>query len=319
MALKLLRFASTTIWVLTILSPSYAFTTIYRNKKFCSHNLALKAIKKNSSSGSGKGFGTPPNNRKNKGFANQTYGSITRPSYVDSNDTVQGDSNISLDAQAAMNNFFQSNPEWDPLFRSLISSPTAAALNVLPGASNSFGDTLLYTPQSPWRQLEPIPKDPNDIAIIGTFLDSMQQSLVEIPVNEETKEDASDLHFLEEGRRMLMISRFHVVSTASKNPSETHDLLFQTCWSELAELHRLNDENTGSMILLPDYKEDVAELQSFVEANMHRPLDWLGVTTPLTCNKFEVAAFDQGVTGIRILHQLSDIPKVESQKPMTMD
>ena len=60
----------------------------------------------------------------------------------------------------------------------------------------------------------------------------------------------------------------------------------------------------SSIILLPGY--DIVDLRRFMDMNLRRPLDWLGVS-----DSFEVSSFSRGVSAIRILHKLSDIPTDE--------
>lgn len=176
-----------------------------------------------------------------------------------------------------------------------------------------IGEGISFDDDTPWKQLDGVPTEKKDLNVIASFLDSVQQALVEIPVDESTKDGASDLHFIEEGRRMLIVSRFHVLSAEGKNRIELYDELFTTCWSELAELKRANQADTGSLILLPGY--DIQDLRKFTEMNLHLPLDWLGVSGS---NLFEVAAFERDSPGIRILHRLSDIPKASQRKPETL-
>ena len=307
------------IYILLLAKSSRAFflTPTRLESRYPMSSVALNA--KGESGGKGFGISRKKASSKGKGFSNQTYGSATWSSSIDA----------IIDSKAAMSTFFESNREWDPLFRSLISSMSIPAIEFFPNdnylESLSFGGELAYDDQSPWKPLQSPPTDPTDLSVIATFLDNMQKSLTDIPVNENTKDDASDLHFLEEGRRMLMISRFQVLSTRGKDPEQRKDLLFRICWSELAELHRLNQEDNGSLILLPDYK-DMGELKTFVDENLHCPLNWLGVvdhyssrmTSEESNNRFEVATFERGILGIRIIHNLSDIPEVEPQAPMTM-
>merc|ERR1712151_388299 len=153
----------------------------------------------------------------------------------------------------------------------------------------------------PWRRLEAIPSNEKDKEILGSFLDSMHKSLVDIPVNESVEEDDNDLHFLEEGRRMLVVNRFHVLSGNQGGCVESYDELFSTCWSELMELRQKDEPNTGSLIVLPDY--DMADLKRFTDINLLRPLEWLGINSD-----FEVASTQRGSPAIRLLHKLQDIP-----------
>ena len=137
--------------------------------------------------------------------------------------------------------------------------------------------------------------------MLAKVLDSMHAGLVDIPVTEGTKEDSNDLHFLEEGRRILAITRFHVLQGVTGGSVESHDRLFSTCWSELMELRVQNEVSSGSLIVVPDY--DIADLRRFTDINLLRPLEWLGVQAD-----FEVTSLERGSPAIRFLHKLQDMP-----------
>lgn len=210
-----------------------------------------------------------------------------------------------IDSEAAMAEFFSSNEEWSPLFRSIAKSSSVPAMSFLGGNHGEWDNIEFHAETSPWRQLKGIPEGDENRDVLATFLDAMQKFLVDIPVNEKTKDDEFDQHFIEEGRRMLVVSRFHVLRGNSGGTVEHHDELFQTCWSELAELSRANEENTGSIILLPDY--DVTDLRRFIDMNLQRPLQWLGVE-----EHFEVASpmSWKETPAIRLIHKLSDMPTI---------
>lgn len=205
-----------------------------------------------------------------------------------------------IDVEGAMAAFFSANEEWLPAFRSMAQSSSVPAMTFLGG---SFGEPVDVT-MGPWQQLEAVPSSDADREKLSSFLTSMHQFLVDIPVNESVEDDADDLHFLEEGRRMLAISRFHVLSENRGGSVESHEALFSTCWSELMELRRADQENTGSLILLPDY--DLADLRRFTDMNVLRPLEWLGIS-----HQFEVASLQRDSPAIRILHKLQDMPEGE--------
>jgi hypothetical protein len=135
----------------------------------------------------------------------------------------------------------------------------------------------------------------------------MHESLLAIPITESAggAEDENDLHFLEEGRRMLAVGRFHVVrpaKDADTNRDEAswraarYDRLFSTCWSELME-------HTGSLILFPD--SELTDLRRFADMNLIRPLEWLGVR-----NDFEIVSMERGSPAIRLIYRLQDMPDV---------
>lgn len=138
---------------------------------------------------------------------------------------------------------------------------------------------------------------------MASFLDSCQQSLLDIPVSEVIKDDEDDLHFIEEGRRLLVVSRFHVLSGVTEGNIEHHENIFAACWSEIAELRRADEADTGSLIMLPNYS--ISDLRRFVDMNLQRPLAWLGIS-----ELFEVTSLQRGIPAIRLIHRLSGIPEV---------
>lgn len=242
----------------------------------------------------GKGFGKSSHYNSNsdnssRGFA-KTYGERELVKDV-------------IDSETAMREFFSSTEEWHPLFKELATSSSVPAMTFL---SDDHAEFDFDNTQSnvPWKRLNGIPSGEKDKEVLATVLDSMHQSLVEIPVDEETEEDEDDLHFLEEGRRMLAISRFHVLQGVHGGSVDSYDTLFATCWSELMEL-RVKDENsTGSLIVVPDY--DLSDLRRFTDINLLRPLEWLGMHAD-----FEVASMHRGSPAIRLLHKLQDMPTNE--------
>ena len=235
---------------------------------------------------SGEGFGS--NSRGGDNGIEKTYDTSVTTAIKDL-----------IDVEAAMKEFFESNEEWSPLFRSIALSSAAPAMSFLGG---SHGESIDFDcSSSPWNRLKEIPSDDKDMAVLASFLDSMQQSLIDIPTNELVKEDENDLHFLEEGRRMLALTRFHVIRDNSGGSVENFDSLFSTCWSELAMLASTNEENTGALILLPEYS--LADLRRFSDMNLLRPLQWLGMDSA-----FEVAIMQREVPAIRVLYKLGDMP-----------
>lgn len=275
-----------------ILSKAFGFTNVVPS---ASSSLSISSPNNRSSStrvsakkrGGSKGFDTGRGG--GRGFNNsesKTYGTSSRAPIKDM-----------IDSESAMAEFFSANSEWSPLFRSIASSESVPAMSFL-GESTEFE---FHETSSPWKRLEPKPSSDEDMTALATFLDAMQQSLVDIPVNELVKEDENDLNFLEEGRRMLCVSRFHVLKENQGGSVENFDSLFSTCWSELAELSRADEADTGSLILLPDY--DLVDLRRFTDMNLQRPLDWLGMSST-----FEVASMRREFPAIRLLHKLSDMP-----------
>jgi hypothetical protein len=204
-----------------------------------------------------------------------------------------------IDAEGAMKFFFESNDEWKPLFRSIMGDtadvPATSFIEDIDNIDFEFHETT-----SPWKRLQAIPTQDDDREVLANFLDNMQQALIDIPVDERTKEDVNDVHFLEEGRRMLVCSRFHVIAGAEKGSIASHESLFTTCWNEITHLAQENESDTGSLIVVPGYEID--DLRRFTDMNLQRPLQWLGIDS-----KFEVASLHRGSPAIRLIHKLSDM------------
>ena len=207
-----------------------------------------------------------------------------------------------IDQEAAMNEFFASNEEWHPLFRDVASSNSVPAMSFLGRSRANVFD--FDSAHAPWRRLDGIPTDESERQVLANVLDSMHASLIDIPVDETTKEDENDVHFLEEGRRILAISRFHVLPGVTGGSIECYDALFSTCWSELMELRTKNEASTGSLIVVPDY--EISDLKRFTDMNLLRPLEWLGLQSD-----FEITSIFRGSPAIRLLHKLRDMPDDE--------
>lgn len=208
-----------------------------------------------------------------------------------------------IDVEGAMSAFFCSKEDWSPLFRSMAVDGSAPAMEFLGGEDTTWDTT-------PFRELPAIPTDESDRGVLASFLDAMQQSLLDIPVNEAVQEDDGDMQFLEEGRRLLVIGRFQVLRGVSGGTIECFDNLFSTCWSELAELSRSNEPNTGSLIIVPDY--DLSDLRRFTDMNVRLPLEWLGLD-----GVFEVSSLERGSPAIRLIHKLNDMPDEPWTEPGT--
>jgi len=204
-----------------------------------------------------------------------------------------------IDSEGAMKEFFESNEEWWPMFRSVAQSADAPAMSFLGG---THGQEIDFEEEStPWEELDQQPSDEKDRNVLAAFLDAMQQSLLDIPVDELAVDDEHDLHFLEEGRRMLALNRFHVLRDNSGGSIANFDSLFKTVWSELAFLAQSDEESSGSIILLPDY--DLADLRRFTDMNLQRPLEWLGLE-----DRFEISSLQRESPAIRLIHKLADMP-----------
>ena len=252
---------------------------------------------------------------------------------------------IVIDEEGAMLSFFNSREEWLPLFRSVagtnLPKDTISLLNSI--TSSPTSTTTTTTPQltlndidptksSPWKRYDAIPSDESDRSVVARFLDSMQESLLAIPVMEDTMsrissnnngddvnddaDDENDIQFVEEGRRLLAISRFHVLSTLNNNDNnsikdsssiEAVDELFRHCWSEIFVLSQEGVVNSGSIILLPNQHEQQYELsyiRRFLEMNIIQPLQWLGIY-----DDYEITSFQRDSPVIRMIYKLNDIPK----------
>lgn len=296
-------------------APSSCFTApqAYINLRGCSSELletnkagfsSCLAAKIGGGIGFGKGGGRDFASGSNTG-ANDEDRMPMDKTYAEKKEPIKD----LIDSESAMSAFFDANEEWAPLFRSFASHSSVPALSFLGG---QHGSDVEFDDQFPWQKLDPIPTGENDIAVLSLFLDAAQRSLVEIPVvefdgNGYAADDENDLQFLEEGRRMLVITRFHVLSQITAGEIDHHEQLFRTCWSELLELQTAGEEDTGSLILVPDY--DISDLRRFADMNLQRPLEWLGLS-----DLFEVTSLQRESPAIRIIHKLSDIPEGEREK-----
>lgn len=200
-----------------------------------------------------------------------------------------------IDTEAAMSHFFSTREEWLPLFRWLCVDQDCPAESFLGGGLLS--DLEFHEETTPWRRLEGIPENEDDRVILGSFLDQTQQALIDIPVSDSEEDDEDDIEFLEEGRRLLALQRFHVL----RSTNVMDDSLFETCWNELAHLTQQDEEHTGSLILAPDC--ELADLRRFTDMNLMRPLEWLGLDA-----FFEVSSFSRGSPAIRMFYKLNDMP-----------
>jgi hypothetical protein len=243
----------------------------------------------------GKGFGKNQSKGNDQSSSGKTYGSSSYSAPI----------RDMIDSESAMKEFFSSNEEWIPLFRQCAEHSSVPAMSYLlqedEDDPNNSDDFEFHENSNPWKVLDPIPTDDGHRQILSNVLDSMQAALISIPVDENVKEDDNDLEFLEEGRRMLVISRFHVLEDTKKGSIESYDSLFATCWNEVMYLRREDEKDTGSLIVVPG--ADLADLRRFTDINLQRPLEWLGVHTA-----FEVSSFQRGSPAIRLVHKLSDMP-----------
>jgi hypothetical protein len=246
--------------------------------------------------------------------------------------TLNFKKNVIIDEEGAMLSFFTSREEWLPLFRSVaggdLPKDTTSLLNTISSTSPSKNISLLtlkdfdvLESRNPWKRYNAIPVDEEHRTIIARFLDSMQESLLAIPIMEEATEnppsaiddvDESELQFVEEGRRLLAINRFHVISnnigTKQHDYSsiESVDELFRHCWSEIFVLSQEGVVNSGSLILLPRHYE-LPNIRQFLEMNVLQPLQWLGKH-----QDYEISSFQRDSPVIRLIYKLNDIPTTSS-------
>jgi hypothetical protein len=213
-----------------------------------------------------------------------------------------------MDTDAAMREFFEGAAlEWIPLFQQLTRTDVPMTRNDGQNSPGSHGDAPFefHAHSSPWKELPGIPTLESHRSVLANFLDHVQASLVAIPVDESTKEDENDLHFLEEGRRMLVCGRLHVVEyTSPSNRLDNFEAVFGTCWNEVYQLYMSGEQNTGSVILVSDC-QNLEDLRRFVDVNLQRPLQWMGLDT-----QFEVASLQRGSPAIRVIYRLSDMPEM---------
>jgi hypothetical protein len=93
--------------------------------------------------------------------------------------------------------------------------------------------------------------------------------------------------------------------------------LFQLCWSELGHLMSKDEEDTGSLIVLPQSlngQENVRSLecvQQFVAEKLIRPMEWLG-----RGQDWEIVAMERGAVAVRLLYKLGEIPDLSEKYQM---
>jgi hypothetical protein len=290
----------------------------------------------------GVGFGLSTNRDGEK----QPKYSVNDKSYgIVKNDNVcNGEDHDLLNDVSSMNEFFTTYVEWEPLFRSIFlggigrrdDDTTRAAAMASPillksndsQLSELWGIATLER-RNPWRLLPSKPTSETSLQALSAFLDEWQRSLLDIPLDAVVTGD-NDLHFLEEGRRTIAVTRFHVLHehnddndkngalmNANNNNNEgDYDWkteLFRTCWSELAHLTSQDCADTGSLVLIPAMMNGGGGLdvvRDFVERNLIRPIRWLGRD-----DDWEIVVMERGGLAVRMLYKLSDIPDLErSQK-----
>jgi hypothetical protein len=302
----------------------------------------------NGSSSGGMGFGSNNSNSGNDKKKSK------KPKYT-IEDKSYGTTPSSSSASAE--EFFTTYNEWLPLFREYSNSLSAHSIltttvtnNDNSNDNNNGSDTLwgisTIEGRTPWKLLPSKPEHPTPLSHIGTFLDEWQRSLLDIPIDTLTKEEDigkgnNDLHFLEEGRRTIAVTRFHVVdgdeyaerSTAAASTAEEEVVLdqwenevFRTCWSEIGHLMSQDIDDTGSLVVLPNiplpssssssFNQEIEEeenssleyIQQFVEKKLVQPISWMGRS-----DDWEIVAMNRGNLAVRLLYKLSAIPDLSEK------
>ncbi|KAL9187304.1 hypothetical protein ACHAXT_001407 [Thalassiosira profunda] len=283
--------------------------------------------KKKGGGSSGQGFGAP---NPSGGKKAPKY-SIDDKSY--DLDGASAADETPEEARSSMADFFATHDEWRPLFSHVMSNPTTS-LGASPLASSFLSD--IEAPEEmwgmstlerrhPWRLLPGKPTAESSLQILSTFLDEWQQSLLDIPLDSIVTGD-NDMHFLEEGRRTIAVTRFHVLDehhnpelnggeSASSGEKDWEAELFRTCWSEVAHLSSQDDADTGSLVLLPNRimggepeGAGLDYMRQFVEHKLLRPIRWLGRE-----EDWEIVAMERGSLAVRLLYKLGEIPDLSER------
>eukprot|EP00547_Thalassionema_nitzschioides_P000660 CAMPEP_0194214586 /NCGR_PEP_ID=MMETSP0156-20130528/15862_1 /TAXON_ID=33649 /ORGANISM="Thalassionema nitzschioides, Strain L26-B" /LENGTH=321 /DNA_ID=CAMNT_0038942877 /DNA_START=27 /DNA_END=992 /DNA_ORIENTATION=- len=259
---------------------------------------------KRTSGGGGMGFGKGGEKKQKRKYTLDDKSYASTP--VAASDQTQEETH------ASMSEFFKTYNEWSPLFKEFMvdTNPLAHSfLHEVEEIENIWGIDTMEN-RNVWRLLPGKPTDDAALAHVGTFLDEWQRSLLEIPIDAMTREEEigkgmNDMHFLEEGRRTIAVSRFQVLDGNVGATEDWENELFRTCWSELAHLMSQDEIDTGSLVLLPGLPIGLGEngleyINRFVEEKLVRPISWLGRD-----NDWEIVAMERGNLGIRLLHKLS--------------
>lgn len=274
-----------------------------------SSSALLLANRKKNNSGEGfssKGFGNNMNIKNNKGGEKKKMKTGFSKVYEKTYDQT---SFLTTEAmEVNMYDFFTKNTDWHPLFAYVATNSNVPASKYVKMMASSDKHPLEYSDVSPWVDLPSMPSGPDKekhMQTIAHVLDKTQMAMLDIP-NED--DDHEDLNFIEEGRRILVLNRFHVVQDEAKEEGDYYDELFRTCWSEIHSLVYNDLPKTGSLIILEDMGNDV-DLTDFVHENIRMPLEWLGIRD----DHIEVAHFTRGKKCIRLIHRLGDIPDLEER------
>lgn len=298
-------------------STSDAFSSVFCHSKLSAtrHSHALhgkRSDKAGNGSGGGMGFG-----------ANKKRSSPNHPKYT-LMDKSYGQTKNELtqeEAHEAMYHFFSTHDEWLPLFRSMSATNALSPAHSFLTTQNQqdlmdIWDISTMENKRPWKLLPSKPTSESSLSTLSLFLDEWQKSLLDIPMDAfKDQEGGNDLHFLEEGRRTIAVTRFHVLGEDGSEDG-WEEQLFKTCWSELGHLMSKDDVDTGSLILLPrnslnQENESLDTVKQFVEKKLIRPIEWLGRS-----DDWEIVAMERGLVGVRLLYKLGEIPDLnEKHKP----
>ena len=264
--------------------------------------LFAKKKKPDSSSG-GKGFG-PPKKEPKYSIKDKSY---DIPSPISKNVEV---------SEKDISDFFSTYNEWKPLFHNILgdsSSSSSLASTFLSDVEHQeIWGISTAEQRNPWRLLPGKPTDEASLSTLSTFLDELQRSLLDIPLDQLITGD-NDAHFLEEGRRTIAMTRFHVMEeyiTTNGGHDEVEQELFKLCWSEIGHLVSQNEIDTGSLVLLPTLEEgkSLEDVQEYIETNLIQPLQWFGIE-----DDWEIVALERGSIAVRMLYKLSDIPDLSEK------
>lgn len=255
-------------------------------------------------SAGGKGFGASKKKKAKYSIEDKSYNL----------QSTLGESSAE-DTHARMTDFFNAYNDWKPLFRYVVGPGDTRATPFLADVEHqSIWDMSTIEQRNPWRLLPSKPTEQSSLDVLSVFLDELQRSLLDIPLDSIITGE-NDLHFLEEGRRTIAVTRFHVLDDnhgfASENDGDDwQEVLFQTCWSEMAHLMSQDEVDSGSLVLLPHLKGDVGIdcVKEFVENKLIKPIHWLG-----RGSDWEIVAMERGSVGVRLLYKLGAIPDLKDR------
>ena len=222
----------------------------------------LFAKKKKPNSSGGKGFG-PPKKEPKYSIKDKSY---DIPSSISKNVEVSEDD---------LSNFFTTYNEWKTLFRIILGDSSIASSFLSEVEQEEICGISTAEQRNPWRLLPGKPTEEASLSTLSIFLDELQRSLLDIPLDQLITGD-NDAHFLEEGRRTIAMTRFHVMEeyiTTNGGHDEVEQELFKLCWSEIGHLVSQNEIDTGSLVLLPNLEEgkSLEDVQQYIETNLESP------------------------------------------------